>query len=169
MKRTWFVLLLVLISVLMSCKYRIPKPPITDKDLRDRYLMMKEWQTNFEEAQSIARLTNRHILMNFSGSDWCMPCMRLHKDMDEHNGFLSFSQRYVVLLKVDFPRLRKNRLSKKQLAHNEMLAAEFNKEGQFPYTILMDEEGKPIKTWAGYEKGELDEMMDSIRETIEGN
>ncbi|HYK47976.1 MAG TPA: thioredoxin family protein, partial [Parafilimonas sp.] len=38
------------------------------------------WQTDFETAKTQARSENKLILLNFSGSDWCGPCIRLHKE-----------------------------------------------------------------------------------------
>lgn len=33
---------------------------------------------------------------------------------------------------------------------NEELADKYNPQGSFPYTVLVDEEGKVIWTWEGY-------------------
>lgn len=35
------------------------------------------WLTDFEESKAIAAETDRLILINFTGSDWCPPCMHL--------------------------------------------------------------------------------------------
>src|ERR671912_83719 len=34
------------------------------------------WFTNLEKAKSEASQSNKAILLNFSGSDWCAPCIR---------------------------------------------------------------------------------------------
>ncbi|CAN5518739.1 hypothetical protein BH11BAC5_BH11BAC5_01180 [soil metagenome] len=37
------------------------------------------WHYNMEEAKTTAKKEHKHIVLNFSGSDWCGPCIRLHK------------------------------------------------------------------------------------------
>ncbi len=39
------------------------------------------WHTNMQEAKALAQKEHRHILLNFSGSDWCGPCILLRKDI----------------------------------------------------------------------------------------
>ena len=71
------------------------------------------WLTDFEEARAIANKENKFILINFSGSDWCAPCIRLEKEIFETDLFLSYAKEQLVLVKADFPRLKKNKLEKK--------------------------------------------------------
>lgn len=35
------------------------------------------WLTDFNKAKIIAKEDNKLILLNFSGSDWCGPCIKL--------------------------------------------------------------------------------------------
>ncbi|MNL16868.1 hypothetical protein D3C87_1379260 [compost metagenome] len=55
-----------------------------------------------------------------------------------------------MLVRADFPRLKKNRLSVEQTRLNEALAERYNPEGKFPYTVLTDENGKVIRSWDGF-------------------
>jgi thioredoxin-related protein len=87
--------------------------------------------------------------LNFSGSDWCSPCIRLKREIFESETFKKFADSSLVLVNADFPRLKKNQLAKDQVAKNESLAGEYNREGKFPFTLLLDEEGKIIKSWEG--------------------
>ena len=48
-----------------------------------------------------------------------------------------------------FPRKKKNQLAELQVKRNEALAEKYNKEGQFPYTLLLDANGRVLKTWKG--------------------
>jgi peroxiredoxin len=54
------------------------------------------------------------------------------------------------MVNADFPRLKKNQLSKEQQKKNDMLADKYNSQGNFPYTILIDEQGKVVKAWEGF-------------------
>jgi len=108
-------------------------------------------QSNLEEALQQAKESNKHVLINFSGSDWCRSCILLKKTILNTTEFKAFADKELVILDVDFPRLKKNRLSKEQTAKNEALAEKYNKKGQFPTIILLDKEGKVVgKT--GYKK-----------------
>jgi len=108
-------------------------------------------QGNLEEALNQAKESNKHVLINFSGSDWCRSCILLKKTILNTSEFKTFADKELVILDVDFPRLKKNRLSKEQTAKNEALAEKYNKKGQFPTIILLDKEGKVVgKT--GYKK-----------------
>lgn len=108
------------------------------------------WETDFENAKKKAVTEHKLILLNFSGSDWCGPCIKLHKEIFESNSFQYFADSNLVLINADFPRLKKNQLSKEQQKKNDKLADKYNPQGSFPYTILLNAEGKPIKAWDGY-------------------
>ncbi len=108
------------------------------------------WLTNFEEAQKIASAKHQLILVNFSGSDWCAPCMRLRKEIFETESFTAFADSSLVLINADFPRSSKNKLSKEQVKRNEALADKYNSKGTFPLTILLTAEGKIVKEWEGF-------------------
>ncbi len=107
------------------------------------------WLTDFKEAKALAAQKHQLILLNFSGSDWCSPCIRLKREIFESDTFKSFADSSIVLVNANFPRLKKNQLPKEQVEKNEALANEYNREGKFPFTLLLDEEGKIIKSWEG--------------------
>ncbi len=69
------------------------------------------WQTDFAKAKAEAAQANKLILVNFSGSDWCGPCIKLKRDILNSEGFQQYAAEYLVLVQADFPRLKKNQLS----------------------------------------------------------
>ncbi len=40
-----------------------------------------EWLTNFETAQARARSEKKLLLIEFTGSDWCPPCILLERQV----------------------------------------------------------------------------------------
>lgn len=92
--------------------------------------------TNLKEAQQWAQEQNRPILLVFSGSDWCQPCMRLDKYILQEEAFQAFAQKELVVLKCDFP--QRKRLPEGTLQQNEALAERFNPKGAFPKVLLLD-------------------------------
>lgn len=109
-----------------------------------------DWTTDFSKAKTEASAKNKYILLNFSGSDWCGPCMKLKKEILDSPEFLKFADDKLLLVRADFPRNRKNQLSLEQTKQNEALAEKYNNEGKFPLTVLINAEGKVVKTWDGY-------------------
>lgn len=108
------------------------------------------WEYDFSVAKTKATEKNGYILINFSGSDWCGPCIRTHKEIFEKDAFVKYAEDHLVLVRADFPRLKKNQLSPDQLKKNNDLAIKYNPEGDFPLTVLLDENGKLIKEWKGF-------------------
>lgn len=107
-------------------------------------------QTRMETARKTAAENKELILLNFSGSDWCIPCIKLHKNILETEGFKKLeSDNVIVYINADFPRNKKNQLSAELKKENAALADQYNPKGIFPYTILMDASGKILKSWEG--------------------
>ncbi|MBO6200472.1 MULTISPECIES: thioredoxin family protein [Chryseobacterium] len=107
-------------------------------------------QTRFEKAKKTASEQNELILLNFSGSDWCIPCIKLHKNIIETDAFKQLSADHILqYVNVDFPRSKKNQPSAEIKKENASLAERYNSKGIFPYTILLNSEGKILKTWEG--------------------
>lgn len=102
------------------------------------------WVTDFDQAKRQAEEKNRPILLVFSGVDWCVPCMKLENNIWQSEEFKSFAKDHYVLLKADFPKQKKNRLSVEQQAHNDRLSEKYNPNGYFPLVVLLGKNGKVI-------------------------
>ena len=102
------------------------------------------WVKNMEEAQSLATEKAQNILVVFAGSDWCRPCIKFKKDILENAVFDDYAKDNLVVLYLDFPARKKNRLPKAQRQHNEQLAEQYNPKGFFPHLVLLDANGQKI-------------------------
>ena len=91
------------------------------------------WLTNFDDALAKAKAEGKHILLEFHGSDWCPPCIKLNKEVFTQDAWKSFADAELVLVDADFP--RKFELPEGQLDHNNALAKKF--EVQYFPTILI--------------------------------
>jgi hypothetical protein len=76
--------------------------------------------------------------------------------------FQTYSAGKLIVFNADFPRLRKNALSKEQTKENEALAEEYNKKGQFPLVLLLSSDGKILKQWNGYPSETIDEFIKAL-------
>ncbi len=108
-----------------------------------------EWQPDFEKAKQLAKEKHQLILLNFSGSDWCGPCIRMRKEIFENESFSKMADTSLVLVNADFPRNKKNELGKLIKKQNDGLADKYDPEGKFPFTLLLDANGKIIRSWDG--------------------
>jgi thioredoxin-related protein len=127
------------------------------------------WLTDFEQAKKQAQEKHALILLNFSGSDWCGPCVRLHKEIFDGEAFTKMAGQKLVLLNADFPRLKKNQLTAQQQKQNDMLAEKYNPEGHFPLTVLLNAKGVVLKTWEGYPRQGVEGFISEMQTAIDDN
>ncbi len=123
----------------------------------------QNWQHSWADALQTAQHEHKNIVLNFSGSDWCIPCIRMHKNFFDSEAFINFSNEHLVLYNADFPREKKHQPTKELTKQNEELAERFNKEGHFPLTLLLDSNGNVLKTWNGLYKGTVDEFIAELK------
>ena len=115
-------------------------------------------------AQKKAKAEHKMILLNFSGSDWCIPCIKMHNDFFASEAFNHFADSSLVLVNADFPRTKKKQLAKDAQQKNDALAAQYNTAGKFPLTVLLAPDGKAIRSWEGYNNGSDLQLLAEIRQ-----
>ena len=121
------------------------------------------WETDFSKAKTQANQEKKYILLNFSGSDWCGPCIRLHDQVFESPVFKEYASSNLVLLNADFPRMKKNQLSREQQQKNEALADRYNSQGSFPLTLLLTADGDVVKSWEGFPNESPEQFIQEIK------
>ena len=109
----------------------------------------EEWLTDFNKAKKEAAEKKLPILADFSGSDWCPPCIKLDKEVFSQKEFKAFAKDRVVLFLADFPHDKE--LAADVKAQNEQLRQAYDVE-RFPTVLLLDAGGKVIAR-TGYRKG----------------
>ena len=100
-----------------------------------------EWLTDYKKAQQEAKASNKLLLLNFTGSDWCGWCVLLDREVFSKAEFKNYAGKNLVLMEVDFPhRKTQSEEVKKQ---NATLAEHFQIMG-FPTIIVLNGDGKPV-------------------------
>ena len=127
------------------------------------------WANNFEQILKQAQKENKFILLNFSGSDWCAPCIRMHKEILENESFQEYAKAHLIYVNADFPRLKKHQLTKEQQQENDKLAEKYNPTGNFPFTLLLDSNGKVIKTWNGFYENGAESFTAEVKDLVGKN
>jgi thioredoxin-related protein len=107
-------------------------------------LLAQNWQTNFQEAKFLAQKENKNIVLVFSGSDWCAPCMKLEKNIWMSEVFKTEANKNWIIYKADFPKKKANQLASELTDQNKKLAEKYNKGGSFPLVVLLDPNGKVL-------------------------
>jgi len=126
-------------------------------------LFAQDWQTDFSTAKQIAQKEKKPIVLVFQGSDWCGPCIKLDREVWSTSEFKEYSKEHFVMLKADFPKRSKNALSKEQQDKNNVLAEKYNKNGYFPFVVVLNAKGE-VKGKTGYKKmapGQFQKLLSS--------
>jgi thioredoxin-related protein len=126
----------------------------------------QEWLTNLDAAKIAAGQENKFVLLNFSGSDWCAPCIKLKEEVFESEAFQTLAAQKLILVRADFPRQKKHQLSEELIKSNDALAEKYNQSGKFPLTLLLDSDGKIIRTWDGYVFASQEKFMRELQSEL---
>ena len=102
---------------------------------------------NLDAAVAQAAAEHKIVLIDFTGSDWCVPCIALRREVFGQPEFASYAQSNLVFVVADFP--GKYRLSPEANATNDLLAARFGIRG-FPTLVALDGQGNKIWQQAGF-------------------
>lgn len=94
------------------------------------------WTTDLEKAFEQAKSEKKAVLVEFTGSDWCPPCIAMRKNVFSKKDFISKASEKFILVELDFPNGDKAVKEK-----NQPYAEKYKIEG-FPTVILFDSEGK---------------------------
>jgi protein disulfide-isomerase len=108
-----------------------------------------KWLTNYDEAVKQAKAEKKSILVDFTGSDWCPWCIKLHNEVFSQKDFETWAAKNVVLLELDFP--RKTQLPDDLKKQNNDLLKKYKIKG-FPTVLFLDTDGN-VKGKSGYMQG----------------
>lgn len=128
-----------------------------------------KWYTNYTEIIQQAVKDKLPVLLFFHGSDWCPPCIKMHKEVFDSSIFIDFASPKMLFLNVDFP--YKPKLSDSQLAHNKELKKKFGLPDEFsqgyPQVVIIDSTGKMLYQEKGYTGEGPQKLMDKINSITE--
>jgi protein disulfide-isomerase len=109
-----------------------------------------DWQTDYAKALEMAKSQNKRVLLDFTGSDWCGPCIELRKRVFSRPDFNAYADKNLVLVEIDYPQRKKQAAELKQ--QNEKLSQQYGiEEKGFPTVVLLDPEGKKVREFTGYD------------------
>ena len=62
------------------------------------------WITDMDAAKKQAAEQKKDLMIEFTGSDWCPPCMQLRANVFSKPDFQKEAQKNFVLVELDYPR-----------------------------------------------------------------
>jgi len=108
-----------------------------------------KWHESWDDASKESKKTNKPILANFTGSDWCGWCKRLDKEVFNTPAFAAWAKKNVVLLELDYPMRKQQTAAIKQ--QNAQLASKYRVPG-YPTILFLKSNGDVIGDY-GYDSG----------------
>ena len=119
------------------------------------------WIDDYEAAKAQAAKEKKDILVDFTGSDWCHWCVKLKKEVFDHDPFKKGVADKFVLLELDFPN-DKSKMDAETIKQNDELKNKFKIRG-FPTILLLDAKGRPFAQ-TGYQKGGPEQYVKHLDE-----
>ncbi|MCH9625380.1 MAG: Disulfide bond reductase DsbH [Chlamydiales bacterium] len=121
------------------------------------------WLTNYSQAVQEAQKEHKHILLFFTGSDWCGWCKKLHQEVFASPEFAKAEGSRFVFVDVDFPMNKK--LPADEAQQNAMLKQKFGISG-YPTVIILDSNENFVAE-AGYRPGGWKAYADFLNQLIQ--
>ncbi|MEO2161195.1 MAG: thioredoxin family protein [bacterium] len=109
------------------------------------------WVADYDEAVQLAKQQGKHLFVDFTGSDWCGWCIRLHDEVFDHDEFLTPMIKDYILVSLDFPNSEAVKAKVPNPVRNAALAQMHAISG-YPTVLLMTPDGL-VYGRTGYEPG----------------
>ena len=125
-------------------------------------LAAEGWLTDMDAARKEAAEQKKNLMIEFTGSDWCPPCMQLRANVLTKPDFQQEARKNFVLLELDYPRRKKQSAEVK--AANRKLAEQYGVTS-FPTIVFADASGKPFGGFVGGRPREdvMKAMQDALK------
>ncbi len=105
------------------------------------------WTDDYAAAVKQAKAENKNLLLDFTGSDWCVNCWNLDDGVFSKPAFADYAKQHLVLVTLDFP--IKTKLSDALTQQNAALMQKYHVEG-LPTIVLLSPDEKQLAFLLGY-------------------
>jgi thioredoxin-related protein len=120
------------------------------------------WYADFDRASAAAKREKKDLLVDFTGSDWCGWCIKLHKEVFVHEAFGKRAREDYVLVALDYPRGEELKAQVPNPKRNAELVQRYAIDG-YPTVLLMTAEGE-VFARTGYQAGGVDTYLKHLDE-----
>lgn len=105
------------------------------------------WLSDYKKAQQEAKATNKFLLLDFTGSDWCGWCIKFDREVLSQPQFKDYARDNLVVVELDFPRAKAQTPELKK--QNLDLARQYEVMG-FPTIVVLNADGQKLWQYDGY-------------------
>jgi len=162
----WILILLLTLSVVVLGCNPNESPGERTKEEQERLNSSEKklgvWLTDWNEAMKMAQSLARPVLVDFTGSDWCIWCQKLEEEVFSKDEFIKYAKGNFILLKVDFP--REIEQSDELKAFNQQKLKEYKVEG-FPTVVIINDRGEEFAR-TGYRPGGAEKYLKHLEELL---
>ncbi len=136
--------LLFVLTLFFSIPISFAQEEVSLAVVNDIYL---NWEASFENALKRSKKEKKPVLIYFTGSDWCGPCITLDKNLFHTEKFKKMAEKDLILYMANVPN-NKDLVTPEQKKVNDKLRRKY-KQKSFPTLVMINHKGKMI----GYKKG----------------
>jgi thiol:disulfide interchange protein len=122
---------------------------------------LEGWSTDLDKAIADAKAGKKSVLVEFTGSDWCPPCIAMRKNVFSKKEFVQAASKNFILVELDFPKGDKALTEK-----NKPLAEKYKIEG-LPTVILVNSEGKEFDRFFASEYPKTEDFLKHLDESLQ--
>ena len=119
---------------------------------------LEGWSTDLDKAFAQAKKEKKSVLVEFTGSDWCPPCIAMRKNVFSKKEFVSAAAKKYILVELDFPKGTPTVAEK-----NQPQAEKYKIEG-FPTVVLLNADGKEFSRFYASQYPKLDDFLKHLDE-----
>jgi len=123
-----------------------------------------KWFADFDTAAAEAKKAGKDLLVDFTGSDWCGWCIKLHKEVFGHEEFTKGVENNFVLVALDFPHDEEVMAKVPNPERNRELQEKYGITG-FPTVLAMTPDGEVFGR-TGYQRGGVEPYLKSLEEML---
>lgn len=120
------------------------------------------WMADYDAAVEVAKKEGKNLLVDFTGSDWCGWCIRLNKEVFQHESWETAATKEYVLVALDFPQSEELQAKVPNPKRNRELAEELGVTG-YPTILLMTPAGDVFGR-TGYQRGGPEKYLEHMAE-----
>ena len=167
---------LILIVSLVAC---VSKPTASvavkknqkqavEEHVIEGFFTKEVWFTKHKKALAFAKKQNKPLLILFTGTQWCPPCIYMEKNVFDKPEFREEIIKLAVLLKLDTPSHYKKSLNEKEatLKQEFKLFAKRYRVASTPTVVIVDSSGKELNRFVATRYASVKSFLAEVKKSV---
>lgn len=142
-----FIFFLVFFTFSQVENDTIKRDSLTIEQIKSSISIDLKWVKSIHDAMYFAKIEKKPVLIYFTGSDWCGPCIKLDEMLFHTEKFKNIADKNFILYTADFPR-NSSTIDPEIIDDNNLLQVKHNITG-FPAIVFVNYKGKEIQVSRG--------------------